>query len=371
MDLQSRIWRAFEADGPLAAIGSYLPRSGQTLMAMEVAGTMDAGGVLAVEAGTGVGKTFAYLIPALLSGERVLLSTATKALQDQLFGRDIPALIDMLGISVRVALLKGRSSYLCLHRLQDARHSRACDAPEIQRQLADLENWSLFTHSGDLAELERLQDDSPLIPLVTSTRENCLGARCPQAQRCHVSLARREAMAADVVVINHHLFFADLNVRDSGVAELLPSVRTVVFDEAHQLNEVGVQFMGRQFSTGQLSALATDVGKVTLQYARGLAAWHDLIQELEYARNEMRSTFAGFTGKRSWMDTAPDGIPGATWHQLVTNVVHALDNVGQSLALVVDMHPDLSALMGRVQVLLENFALFCTSGGRFCSLAGG
>ena len=358
MDLHSRVRRAFDAEGPLAAIVAYAPRPGQTLMAAEVARTMEAGGVLVVEAGTGVGKTFAYLVPALLSGERVLLSTATKALQDQLFGRDIPALMVLLGVSARVAMLKGRASYLCLHRLSDARHSGICDAPHMQQQLADIETWSVATHSGDLAELDQLQDDSPPIPLVTSTRENCLGARCPQVQRCHVNLARREAMAADVVVINHHLFFADLNVRESGVAELLPNARTVVFDEAHQLNEVGVQFMGRQFSTGQLVSLASDLARVTLQHARGLSPWHVVVKQLEDAGNMLRSLFATSTGRRKWTDAVPDGISVGTWSQVMADLVYALNGAEIAIELVVELHPELAAMMLRVRALKDNLLLF-------------
>ncbi|RZK44357.1 MAG: ATP-dependent DNA helicase, partial [Hymenobacter sp.] len=200
-------------------------------------------GLVVVEAGTGVGKTFSYLVPALLSGERVLLSTATKALQDQLFGRDLPVLVEALGVPVRTALLKGRGSYLCLHRLDMASGDPAVSDRTQARALGKIAQWAQATRTGDLAELPGLDERSPLIPLVTSTRENCLGAQCPKFRACHVNLARREALAADVVVINHHLFFADLAVRESGVAELLPSVRIAIFDEAHQLNETGVQFL--------------------------------------------------------------------------------------------------------------------------------
>jgi ATP-dependent DNA helicase DinG len=358
MSLHGCVLRAFEAGGPLAAIEAYSPRPGQALMAMEVAKTMEMGGVLVVEAGTGVGKTFAYLVPVLLSGERVLLSTATKALQDQLFGRDIPALMTLLGLSARVALLKGRASYLCLHRLADARHSRVSDAPAMQQQLAAIEAWSVATRSGDLAELDQVQDDSPLIPLVTSTRENCLGARCPQSHRCHVNLARREAMAADVVVVNHHLFFADLNVRESGIAELLPIVRTVVFDEAHQLNEVGVQFLGRQFSTGQLTNLASDLSRISLQHARGLLPWHAMGKKLDDARDRLCSVFTNAPGRRKWKSGVPDGISINTWAEVMSDLVHSLGDLEQSLVLVAELHPELGALLQRAQSLVENLRLF-------------
>ncbi|MEN9689008.1 MAG: putative ATP-dependent helicase, partial [Pseudomonadota bacterium] len=221
-------------------------------MAVAVAHTIQHGGSLVVEAGTGVGKTFAYLIPALLSGERVLVSTATKTLQDQLFARDIPELLQALGLPLRLAMLKGRGSYLCQQRLELAQQGATLPDRTAVRSLAQVQAWSRTTTTGDLAEVPSLDERSALIPLITSNRDNCLGSTCAHWRDCHVNAARREAMAADVVVINHHLFFADMAVRESGMAELLPTVRVVIFDEAHQLNETGIQFLGKQLGTGQL-----------------------------------------------------------------------------------------------------------------------
>ena len=292
MALRASVAEAFGPNGPLArAVPQYRARSGQLQMADAVAQVMQEGGLLVVEAGTGVGKTFAYLLPSLLSGKRALISTATKALQDQLFGRDIPHLRQLLGLPLRVALLKGRSSYLCLQRMESARQDWRLDEQQALVQLARIENWAHATHSGDLAEVEALDESSPLLPLVTSTRDNCLGSRCPQAATCFVNRARREALAADLVVINHHLFFADLNVRESGVAELLPSVHTVVFDEAHQLNEIGVQFLGRQLGTGQISGFARDLEQLAQTHARGLAPWSALCAALEDGAEALRARF--------------------------------------------------------------------------------
>ncbi|HNE61382.1 MAG TPA: ATP-dependent DNA helicase, partial [Ottowia sp.] len=258
--LAQAVGAAFDDHGPLSqAAEGFRLREGQTRLALALARVIEQGGVLVAEAATGVGKTFAYLVPALLSGERVLLSTATKTLQDQLFGRDLPRLARALGLPVSMALLKGRASYLCLHRLEMAHQTGVSSAPGVRQQLSKIERWSKITRSGDLAELPDLDERSPVIPLVTSTRENCLGADCPQFRACHVQLARRQAMAADVVVINHHLFFADLAIRESGMAELLPSVRVAVFDEAHQLNETGIQFLGQQLASGQLLDFARDL----------------------------------------------------------------------------------------------------------------
>lgn len=271
MSLQAIVRETFASGGSLArSVDGFSPRDGQIEMAIATARVIAGGGLLVVEAGTGIGKTFAYLVPALLSGQRVLLSTASKTLQDQLFGRDLPHLVKALGLPVRAALLKGRSSYLCPHRLEVARQSG--DVYESQREhvLARIEMWAQATLTGDLAELSGLDEHSPLLSLVTSSRDNCLGAQCPQIRHCHVNQARRKALTADVVVINHHLFFADLAVRESGLAELLPSVQTVIFDEAHQLNETGVQFLGKQLSTGQLLDFARDMRISGLQHARGL-----------------------------------------------------------------------------------------------------
>ncbi|MBT9495331.1 MAG: DEAD/DEAH box helicase, partial [Paucibacter sp.] len=186
---------------------------------------------LVVEAGTGVGKTFAYLVPALLSGGRALISTATKNLQDQLFMRDLPRLCEALQVPVRIALLKGRSSYLCIHRMNQARYSSELPDRRAVMALSRIEIWAQQTKTGDLAEMDGMDERSPVIPLVSSTRDNCLGSECPEFRACYVVKARREAMEADVVVVNHHLFFADMTLRDSGVAELLPSVDLAVFDE--------------------------------------------------------------------------------------------------------------------------------------------
>jgi len=287
--LAEQVAHALSTQGPLAQQWpGFLSRSGQTDMALAVTQAVQDGGSLVVEAGTGVGKTFAYLVPVLLSGQRALISTATKALQDQLFARDLPRLTEALNLPVRIALLKGRSSYLCIHRMEQARHHPQASQALWQRALSRVEQWAQVTRSGDMAELPGLDESSQLWPQITSTRDNCLGSNCPRNKACHVNLARKEAMAADVVVINHHLFFADLAVRESGVAELLPTVRVTVFDEAHQLNEIGVNFLGQELSTTQLLELARDVLGTGLTLARGLVDWQAHSHRLETAARDWR-----------------------------------------------------------------------------------
>ncbi len=356
MQLASDVRDAFAPGGALShATERFCEREGQTRMALAVARTIEQGGVLVVEAGTGVGKTFSYLVPALLSGERVLLSTATKTLQDQLFGRDLPRLVEALGLPLRTALLKGRASYLCLHRLGLARRDPALPERGALRTLAKIEQWSKATRTGDLAELPGLDERSPLIPLVTSTRENCLGAQCPQFRPCHVNLARREALEADLVVINHHLFFADLAVRETGMAELLPTVRVVVFDEAHQLNETGVQFLGQQLGTGQILDFARDVLAAGLQHARGLVDWQQCVAALEHGARELRLA-AGKQGagtKLRWGGPAPEGIEQGTWRAALEAMRQAFTHAAEALATVSELAPDFVRLLERAQQLGE------------------
>ncbi len=348
--LADQVAHALSAEGPLASHWpGFKPRTGQTDMAQAVTETVQLGGSLVVEAGTGVGKTFAYLVPVLLSGQRALISTATKALQDQLFSRDLPRLTEVLNLPVRVALLKGRSSYLCIHRMQQARHQPQATQPAWQKAIARVEQWAQTTRSGDMAELPGLDETSGLWPLVTSTRDNCLGSNCPSYKACHVNLARKEAMAADVVVINHHLFFADLAVRESGVAELLPTVRVTVFDEAHQLNEIGVHFLGQELSSVQLLELARDVLGTGLTLARGLVDWQGLSQRLETATRDWRLVAGHSRGatRLRWEGVAPQGIDEADWVARLQQMAQALLELSQGLDQVTELAPDFQRLLER------------------------
>jgi ATP-dependent DNA helicase DinG len=341
-------------------VPGFQPRQGQTDMAMAVSRTVQDGGQLVVEAGTGTGKTYAYLVPVLLSGQRALVSTATKALQDQLFSRDIPRLVEVLGLPIRVALLKGRGNYLCLHRMEQARHSPESAQPGAQKALAKIETWAQSTRSGDMAELTGLDERSSLWPLVTSTRDNCLGSTCPRYRACHVNLARKEAMAADVVVINHHLFFADMAVRESGVAELLPTVRVTVFDEAHQLNEIGVNFLGQQLSTVQLHELVRDVLATGLQLARGLVDWQVLSAGLEKAARDWRLTAGQHRGsvRLRWTGQHPEGVVPDEWSGALQAVSSALVDLQNGLDMVNELAPDFQRLSERTRELMQRAALF-------------
>ena len=360
--LADAVARAFAAGGPLArADAGYVERDVQQRFAQAVSEALGRRDALVAEAGTGVGKTFAYLVPLLLSGRRALVSTATKSLQDQLFLRDLPRLIAALGVPVQLALLKGRASYLCLHRLEQARQGGAPGQPVLLpdrfavRALSRIETWAQATASGDLAEVDGLDERSPVIPLVTSTRENCLGSECPQFAACHVVKARREAMVADLVVVNHHLFFADMALRDSGVAELLPSVDAAVFDEAHQLVEAGVQFLGTTLGTAQAIDFARDLLALGLQQARGLVDWQALAGACEHSARDLRLTATGTLRelrgmvKLRWNERSDD----AAFTASLSNLSAACDAAAEGLKVAIDLGPDFAKLQERAATLSQ------------------
>ncbi len=356
-ELEHRTSAAFAASGPLArSRGGLRERPGQLAMASAVARAIEAGDSLAVEAGTGVGKTFAYLVPVLLSGRRALLSTATQALQDQLFTRDIPAVVAALGLPVRVALLKGRSSYVCLYRAEQALNgpaSRGQRDPAISAGLAQVLRWAVGSRSGDLAELAALDERSPLRPMVTSTRENCLGATCPRHAQCHVNRARADALAADWVVINHHLFFADQQLLEADVATLLPSADVVVFDEAHQLNDTGVPFLGHTVDAPQLRELARDIALHGPQWARGQQPWAHLALVLEQATGAIGSLpRSSTTGARHrWPGAIPEGVDATLWTRAAIALEHALRQCLAALQATADASLELQRLAVRAQDL--------------------
>ena len=327
----------------------FVEREVQLRLADAVAHAVAERATLVAEAGTGVGKTFAYLVPLLLSGRRALVSTATKSLQDQLFLRDLPRLKAALKVPVRIALLKGRGSYLCLHRLQQARESGSLPDRFAVRALARIETWAHATQTGDIAEVDGLDDRSPVIPIVTSTRDNCLGQDCPQFRECYVVKARREAMAADLVVVNHHLFFADLSLRDSGVAELLPTVDIAVFDEAHQLVETGLQFLGTILSTNQVIDFGRDLLAAGLSHARGLVDWAATAGGLDRAARELRLACAGplteLKGilKLRWDERAPQ----ANFQDALAGLARAADAARDAALLVEATAPDFTRLVER------------------------
>ena len=317
-------------NGPLAKhISGFASRFQQQAMAESVAETLENDGLLIAEAGTGTGKTFAYLVPALLCGKKVMISTGTKNLQDQLFHRDLPTVREALGISTSIALLKGRANYLCHHRLEmlEGRRMR----PEQQDQLARIRSWTGRTRSGDTAELGEIPEDATIWPMVTSTTDNCLGSECPAYSECFVMKARKDAQAADVLVVNHHLFFADMALRDEGFGEILPGVNAFIFDEAHQLPEVASVFFGLNLGGRQI----VDLGRDTLVELHLEAPDQDLAQacvtKLEKSVRDFRLALGTDTRRGPWAKVAESRVLVDAAEDLLATLVR-LEEVLEPLA---------------------------------------
>ncbi len=284
--------RIFAADGPLArSIPGYRLREQQVDMARQVLAAIKESRLLVAEAGTGTGKTFAYLVPALLAGGKVIVSTGTKTLQDQLFNRDLPTVRDALGLPATVALLKGRSNYVCHHHLERALAGGKLNSRAEVVHLNAIARFAKTTANGDKAECGAAPEDSGAWQLATSTRENCLGQECAHVKECFVLAARREALVADVVVVNHHLFFADVMLKDDGMGELLPACNTVIFDEAHQLPDVAGLFFGLTIGTGPLLDLARDSKLEGVAAAKDYPPLQEAARTLEKAVKDLRLAF--------------------------------------------------------------------------------
>jgi ATP-dependent DNA helicase DinG len=293
--------RTFAADGPFAGhVSGFRLRAEQLEMSRAIAEAIEHTGVLVAEAGTGTGKTFAYLVPALLAGGKVIVSTGTKTLQDQLFDRDLPAVRAALASGATIALLKGRANYVCLYRLRRAALEGRFASRDEPAQIRKIERFAAVTTTGDRADLADVPEDAPAWAHATSTRENCLGQGCPDYKDCFVMRARKNALAADVVVVNHHLFFADLVLREEGVSELLPACNTVIFDEAHQLPETARMFFGETLSSAQLVELARDV-RLELRAAGGASPELDPVAaRLEKAARDLRLVFGEAGARFAW-----------------------------------------------------------------------
>lgn len=338
MKLDEASREALDVGGALAqAIDGYVPRQAQQHLAMAVAAAIRTQGELIAEAGTGTGKTYAYLVPALLSGRRTIISTGTKALQDQLYHRDLPRVRDALSVRLKTALLKGRSNYLCWYRLERARSDGLFASRELASQLTRLHGWAGSSTSGDLAEADFLADDSPLWPQVTSTAENCLGVECPFYQDCFVVKARQRAQEADLVVVNHHLLFADQALKREGFGEILPGAQTFILDEAHQLPELAAQFFGTMLSSRQLQDLARDALAECAGVSGALAEVQDPARTLEQALRELRA--------------AMEPLPAR-------GALAALDRVAAVGDAVVALREALAGLAGLLESMAERSAGF-------------
>jgi ATP-dependent DNA helicase DinG len=339
-------------DGRLASqIPGFTHRAPQQAMAERVAATLESGGVLICEAGTGTGKTFAYLVPSLLSERKVVISTGTRNLQDQLFHRDLPLIRNALGVPVTAALLKGRSNYLCRHRLTLILADSARLDGETRGRLKQIRDWSTVTRRGDIAELP-IPEDAAIWPEVTSTTDNCLGQDCPEFSDCHLVAARREAQDADLVVVNHHLFCADLALKDEGFGEILPGADCFILDEAHQLPEIATGFFGLSLSSRQLLDLVHDIELESVRDARDVLVLRDRAAHLRRATQDLRLTMGDRDRRGPWDELVAD-----------TAVVEALIALGErlvdvisALETVVGRGKGLDACLDRVQDLLQRLS---------------
>jgi len=349
---RARVAAAFAPGGELAgAVEGFVARDSQRDLALAVFDAIAERGTLVAEAGTGTGKTFAYLVPALVAGGKVLISTGTKALQDQVFGKDLEQVRQALGLEVRVALLKGRQNYVCLHRMARTEAEGMLASRQDAQHLRSIVQFSKASASGDRAELSDVPETAPVWAQVTSTRENCLGQECPRFAECFVMKARREALAADVLVVNHHLFLADLALRDDAVRDFLPTADTVILDEAHQLPKIAAEFFGTGWTLAQLADLVHDARAIGLARAADGAAWVTLTQAIESAGRELRLDLAE-AGLRPGQRMALDRVPGrARIAQRLDTVVAALSSLHKAVQVNSGRDPELDALAPRVEAL--------------------
>jgi ATP-dependent DNA helicase DinG len=347
-EAESRCADLLGADGPFSEVlPGFAPREAQVQMAGAVEKALAQKSSLVVEAGTGIGKTLAYLVPAILSGERVIISTGTKTLQDQLFFRDLPLVRDALGESIKTALLKGRANYLCLHRMMIARAEGRLPSREAVAELEAVTDWSAKTIDGDLSIASVLTEESGLLPLVTSTADNCLGSECPQFEDCYVARARREAQDADIVVVNHHLLFADMAIKQSGFGEVLPGASAFIVDEAHQAPETASRFFSVSLSARQINELCRDFLAESAEVSGSMGILREPVADCLQKLKEIQLVIS---------DRMPER---GSWQELVGDVQvrTALQQLDQSIhgiaAVVTDLDGRARGMDGCIERLTE------------------
>ncbi|QBG35315.1 ATP-dependent DNA helicase [Litorilituus sediminis] len=356
------VQQAFSHQGALAkAIDGFSPRQAQTDMAVKVSDAIAQQESLIVEAGTGTGKTFAYLIPAFLNiagGEssaenpkKIIVSTGTKNLQEQLFHKDIPLIKKALASNAQIALLKGRANYLCLYRLEQYQHSRGQLDAQMLNDLVKVKSWANNTQAGDIGELVNVAEDSAIFPYVTSTLDNCLARECPNYEACYLVKARQKAIDADLIVVNHHLFFADMALKDTGFGELIPKAQVMIFDEAHQIGDIASEYFGESFSTRQMSDLCTDVlqihrSSLTDVKQLGLAA-----EKLQKRCQEFRLLFNFDPERGNWREKCQQSRFSLKFKALQTDI----DFLYQVIKLCVSRNEAIDNCFDRVVKLLAQY----------------
>lgn len=304
-----------------------------------------------VEAGTGIGKTFAYLVPAFLSGGKIIISTATKNLQDQLFTKDIPVIRDALKVPVSLAMLKGRSNYLCHLRLENAMIEGAFMTKEDVTHLHLVNQYAKHSIDGDRAELDTIPESSSIWPQVTSTKENCLGQDCSFYKECFVMSARKKALAADVTIVNHHLFFADLNMKEEGISELLPKATTVIFDEAHQIPDIASIFFGKNISTSKISEIVQDGFQIYLKHMKDVSDFELILNDLEKANKDFRLVFPRESNRYPYQKISFF----SQFESSYLNLVQKLKKIIELLTLHKDRDSEIEKYFDSANEILESF----------------
>ncbi len=334
-------------------INGYQVRANQQALSDAIYSSIEDGNVLTAEAGTGIGKTFAYLVPAILSGKKVIISTGTKHLQDQLYQSDLPVVLKALDMPVKTALLKGRANYLCVHRLDIAPHLGFINKT-TQHDLQMVREWAGITLTGDVAELDSVPEDSMIWPMVTSTTENCLGGECDHWNDCHIVKARKQALEANLLVINHHLLLADMALKQDGFADLLPGAEVFIVDEAHQLHEVASRFFGRSVSSRQLIGLAKDAIAEQVNDAADMAEIRDYAESLESAARDFRLSLGEAGQRQAWAQIQHK--PAVK--QALAALMQALKEFSEVLSIASERSRGLDQCHQRCMLLLHTLNMF-------------
>ena len=356
MKLTDAIIDVFSIDGDLSRhIKGFRPRDEQLEMAQVVAEAIESKSTVIVEAGTGTGKTFAYLAPVLLAGKKTIISTGSKNLQDQLFNRDLPAIKKALGYSGKIALLKGRSNYLCLERLDQVIAQGVLGDKSVLTDLSKVRRWNNSTQSGDLSECIELAEDSPILTQLTSTSESCLGSDCPNYAECYIAKARKKALNADLVVVNHHIFFADMAVKENGFGELIPNAEAIIFDEAHQLPDIASQYFGQSLTSRQLFELCKDINIVYRTELKDMQQLGNIADTLQKIIQDFRLLLGEGNQRGNWRDLSKQSMVAKAFNLLQEK----LEFLSEVIKLVLGRSQTLDSIFERleaIKVQLERLA---------------
>lgn len=356
MKLTDAIIDVFSIDGDLSRhIKGFRPRDEQLEMAQVVAEAIESKNTVIVEAGTGTGKTFAYLAPVLLAGKKTIISTGSKNLQDQLFNRDLPAIKKALGYSGKIALLKGRSNYLCLERLDQVIAQGVLGDKSVLTDLSKVRRWNNSTQSGDLSECIELAEDSPILPQLTSTSESCLGSDCPNYAECYIAKARKKALNADLVVVNHHIFFADMAVKENGFGELIPNAEAIIFDEAHQLPDIASQYFGQLLTSRQLFELCKDINIVYRTELKDMQQLGNIADTLQKIIQDFRLLLGEGNQRGNWRDLSKQSMVAKAFNLLQEKLAF----LSEVIKLVLGRSQTLDSIFERleaIKVQLERLA---------------